>query len=95
MSAKTTVNTVVSSPQSWNDDRRWGRTCTIVERQLAMTNVEKQLEILAVERSMLADDLSDLVEVRLTDIAQRFDVCDVLSDHLSREMNQRAFLYDV
>ena len=53
-----------------------------------MSDIEKQLEILAIERSVLADDLCDLVQIRLSNVAQRLDVCDVLSNDLSRTTSQ-------
>lgn len=59
-----------------------GRTGAIVEAQLAVRNVEEELEVVARQSTMLAHDLGDPVEVLGSDVAQSFDVVDLTSDDL-------------
>lgn len=60
------------------------RTGAIVQRQLRVSNLEEQAQVVARECAVLAHNLSHAIQILGADIAKALDVVNVRSDDLSR-----------
>lgn len=57
-----------------------------------MRDIEEELEVVARQRTMLAHDLGDPVDVLRSDVAQSFDVVNLASNDLHAQVEPLAVL---